>query len=54
DAMFKIPTPLMLSKIVDAIDNLDMSDKDAKGDLYESLLVSERESLYSILGLSTP
>ena len=38
DAMFKIPTPLMLSKIVDAIDNLDMSDKDAKGDLYEYLL----------------
>ena len=38
DAMFKIPTPLMLSKIVDAIDKLDMSDKDAKGDLYEYLL----------------
>lgn len=38
DAMFKIPTPLMLSKIVDAIENLDMSDKDAKGDLYEYLL----------------
>lgn len=38
DAMFKIPTSLMLSKIVDAIDNLDMSDKDAKGDLYEYLL----------------
>ncbi len=38
DAMFKIPTPLMLSKIVDAIDNLDIADKDAKGDLYEYLL----------------
>ncbi|MBD8046715.1 class I SAM-dependent DNA methyltransferase [Clostridium faecium] len=38
DAMFKIPTPLMLSKIVDAIDNLNMDDKDAKGDLYEYLL----------------
>ncbi|KEJ01832.1 HsdM family class I SAM-dependent methyltransferase [Clostridium botulinum] len=38
DAMFKIPTPLMLSKIVDAIGNLQIEDKDAKGDLYEYLL----------------
>ncbi|OPD23603.1 DNA methyltransferase [Clostridium botulinum] len=38
DAMFKIPTPLMLSKIVDAIDNLEIQDKDTKGDLYEYLL----------------
>ncbi|MDS1001992.1 class I SAM-dependent DNA methyltransferase [Clostridium sporogenes] len=38
DAMFKIPTPLMLAKIVDAIDNLQIEDKDAKGDLYEYLL----------------
>lgn len=38
DAMFKIPTPLMLSKIVSAIDNLPMTDKEVKGDLYEYLL----------------
>ncbi len=39
DAIFKIPTPLMLSKIVDGIDNIDMEqDKDTKGDLYEYLL----------------
>ncbi|HDK7160372.1 TPA: SAM-dependent DNA methyltransferase [Clostridium botulinum] len=38
DAMFKIPTALMLSKIVDAIDNLEIEDKDTKGDLYEHLL----------------
>lgn len=38
DAMFKIPTPLMLSKIVDSIDNINMNDKDTKGDLYEYLL----------------
>jgi type I restriction enzyme M protein len=38
DAMFKIPTPLMLSKIVDAIDNLEIEDKEVKGDLYEYLL----------------
>jgi len=38
DAIFKIPTPAMLSKIVDGIDSLDLSDADAKGDLYEYLL----------------
>ncbi|MDO5292107.1 MAG: class I SAM-dependent DNA methyltransferase [bacterium] len=38
DAIFKIPTPQMLSKIVDGIDQLDMSGHDAKGDLYEYLL----------------
>lgn len=38
DAMFKIPTPLMLSKIVDAIDKLEIDDNEVKGDLYEYLL----------------
>jgi len=43
DAIFKIPTPQLLSKIVDAIDELyqDMSkqiESDTKGDVYESLL----------------
>ncbi|MHC1682911.1 MAG: N-6 DNA methylase [Clostridiaceae bacterium] len=38
DAIFKIPTPLMLSKIVDGINNIDMEGKDTKGDLYEYLL----------------
>lgn len=39
DAIFKIPTPLMLSKIVDGIDNIDMDENsDTKGDLYEYLL----------------
>ncbi|MBK5240247.1 class I SAM-dependent DNA methyltransferase [Clostridium sp.] len=38
DAIFKIPTPLMLSKIVDGISNIDMEGKDTKGDLYEYLL----------------
>ena len=39
DAIFKIPTPLMLSKIIDGIDNIDMDEnKDTKGDLYEYLL----------------
>lgn len=38
DAIFKIPTPLMLTKIVDGINNIDMEGKDTKGDLYEYLL----------------
>jgi type I restriction enzyme M protein len=38
DAIFKIPTPQMLSKIVDAIDTIDMEGTDTKGDLYEYLL----------------
>ncbi len=43
DAIFKIPTPQLLSKIVDALDSLyiDMAkeiENDTKGDVYESLL----------------
>lgn len=39
DAIFKIPTPLMLSKIVDGINNIKFdSENDTKGDLYEYLL----------------
>jgi type I restriction enzyme M protein len=38
DAIFMIPTPGMLEKIITAIDNLHMPDSDSKGDLYEYLL----------------
>lgn len=38
DAIFKIPTAAMLSKIVDGIDKLELGDRDSKGDLYEYLL----------------
>ena len=38
DALFLIPTPLILQKVVTAIDNLPMKDRDTKGDLYEYLL----------------
>jgi type I restriction enzyme M protein len=38
DAIFMIPTPQMLTKIVDGIDNIPMKDRDTKGDLYEYLL----------------
>ncbi|PJW14160.1 MULTISPECIES: class I SAM-dependent DNA methyltransferase [unclassified Geobacillus] len=38
DAIFMIPTPQMLVKIVDGIDRIPMKDRDTKGDLYEYLL----------------
>ncbi|QTL97776.1 N-6 DNA methylase [Iocasia frigidifontis] len=38
DAIFMIPTPQMLEKIVTNIDTLPMEERDAKGDLYEYLL----------------
>lgn len=38
DALFLMPTPKMLESVVTAIDTLDLSGKDAKGDLYEYLL----------------
>ncbi|XWN52307.1 type I restriction-modification system subunit M [Anoxybacillus flavithermus] len=38
DAIFMIPTPQMLSKIVDGIDKLPMKNRDLQGDLYEYLL----------------
>lgn len=38
DAIFKIPTPAMLTKIVDGIDKLNLGEDDSKGDLYEYLL----------------
>lgn len=38
DAIFKIPTASMLSKIVDGIEKLELDDADTKGDLYEYLL----------------
>lgn len=38
DAIFKIPTASMLTKIVDGIDGLELGEADSKGDLYEYLL----------------
>ncbi|MED4954160.1 class I SAM-dependent DNA methyltransferase [Paenibacillus macerans] len=38
DAIFMIPTPNMLVRIVEGIDTIDMKDRDTKGDLYEYLL----------------
>ncbi len=38
DAIFIMPTPKLLSNIVDKLDSIDMSDSDTKGDLYEYML----------------
>lgn len=38
DAIFKIPTAAMLSKIADGIDRLELGEEDSRGDLYEYLL----------------
>lgn len=37
-AIFMIPTPKLLDKVVQQIDTLDLDDRDAKGDLYEYML----------------
>jgi hypothetical protein len=38
DARFTIPTPALLSKVVDMLDDIPMHDRDTSGDLYEYLL----------------
>lgn len=38
DARFTIPTPALLSKVVDMLDHVPMEDRDTKGDVYEYML----------------
>jgi type I restriction enzyme M protein len=38
DARFTVPTPALLAKVVDLLDNVPMEDRDTKGDLYEYML----------------
>src|SRR3989454_2583380 len=38
DARFTIPTPTLLAKVVDMIDQVPMEDRDTKGDVYEYML----------------
>jgi len=38
DARFTIPTPALLSKVVDLLADIPMEDRDTKGDLYEYML----------------
>ncbi|WP_432509800.1 type I restriction-modification system subunit M [Kineococcus sp. SYSU DK001] len=38
DARFTIPTPALLSRVVDMLDDIPMVDRDTNGDLYEYLL----------------
>ena len=38
DARFTVPTPALLSKVVDMLDDIPMADRDTNGDLYEYML----------------
>lgn len=38
DARFTIPTPALLSRVVDMLDDVPMADRDTNGDLYEYML----------------
>jgi len=38
DARFTIPTPALLAKVVDMLDEVPMDDRDTKGDIYEYML----------------
>ncbi len=38
DARFTIPTPALLARVVDLLDDVPMEDRDTKGDLYEYML----------------
>lgn len=38
DARFTVPTPAMLSRVIDMLDAIPMADRDTTGDLYEYLL----------------
>lgn len=38
DARFTIPTPALLAKVVDLLDQVPMEERDTKGDLYEYML----------------
>ena len=38
DARFTIPTPALLAKVVDMVNDVPMDDRDTKGDLYEYML----------------
>src|SRR5664280_3487926 len=38
DARFTIPTPALLAKVVDMLDQVPMEERDTKGDLYEYML----------------
>ena len=38
DALFMMPNPRMLANVVDQLDDIEMADRDTKGDLYEYML----------------
>ena len=43
-ARFTIPTPALLAKVVDMLADIPMEDRDTKGDLYEYMLVEDRDA----------
>ena len=44
DALFLVPTARVLTRVVDALDDLDMTNKDIMGDVYEVLLSQMAQS----------
>ena len=60
DAIFKLPTPLVLSKVVDSLDEIyalmnDMQSSDVRGDVYEYLLskIANQDVMDSLEHLDT-
>jgi len=43
-ARFTIPTPALLARVVDMLDEIPLEDRDTKGDLYEYMLASRTPS----------
>ena len=44
DALFMVPSPRVLAKVVDVLDSLDLNNKDIMGDVYEYLLAQIAQS----------
>jgi type I restriction enzyme M protein len=47
-ATFMIPTPRLLAQVVEMISNIDMSDRDTKGDVYVKIAKHRNGSLENI------
>ena len=54
DARFTIPTPSLLAKVVDMLDNVPMEDRDTKGDLYEYMLAKIGSMNMLLHGVENP
>jgi type I restriction enzyme M protein len=47
DARFTIPTPALLAKVVDLIDDVPMEDRDTKGDLYRDPQAAHEQAAHT-------